>query len=272
VRAESAGKREGGDATPFGDLNQLLVERVVGARDVLGESFCGAYLQGSFAVGDADAHSDVDFVVVTEDDVTPEQQAELQELNQTLYALPISWAQHLEGSYIPRKVLRRPDPDRRPLLYLDNGATEFAFDAHDNTARRGFISDHRPEQEGRADRGGHDRHHATMLAREASAEPVRPWPGVQPPAVRARTPISNPAPNNRATSPPSADQQRVPAAQAASLGRAVNEIRHTAPRTPKRLLASARKPTITGPRIGPAIHQASVESSVLCTVLRSFSS
>src|SRR5947209_1727122 len=134
VHAESAGKRERGDATPFDDLNPLLVELVVGAKEVLGDSFCGAYLQGSFAVGDADAHSDVDFIVVTKDDVTPEQQAELQALHQTLYALPTSWAQHLEGSYIPRKVLRRPDPDRRPLLYLDNGATEFALDNHDNTA------------------------------------------------------------------------------------------------------------------------------------------
>src|SRR5438105_9378305 len=134
VNAESPGKRERGDATPFDDLNQLLVELVVGAKEVLGDTFCGAYLQGSFAVGDADAHSDVDFIVVTNDDISPEQQAELQALHQTLYALPTPWAQHLEGSYIPRKVLRRQDPARRPLLYLDNGATEFAFDNHDNTA------------------------------------------------------------------------------------------------------------------------------------------
>jgi hypothetical protein len=133
VNVESPGERERGDATPFDDLNQLLVELVVGAKEVLGDSFCGAYLQGSFAVGDADAHSDVDFIVVTKDDVTPEQQAELQALHQTLYALPTSWAQHLEGSYISRETLRRLDRDRRPLLYLDNGATEFALDSHDNT-------------------------------------------------------------------------------------------------------------------------------------------
>jgi hypothetical protein len=120
-------------ATAFADLNQLLDELVAGARGVLGDSFCGAYLQGSFAVGDADAHSDVDFIVVTEDDVTPEQQAGIQALHQTLYALPTSWAQHLEGSYVPRKVLRRLAPDRRPLLYLDNGATELTRDSHDNT-------------------------------------------------------------------------------------------------------------------------------------------
>jgi predicted nucleotidyltransferase len=134
VKADSPGGGERGDATPFDDLNRLLVELRAGVREALGDRFCGAYLQGSFAVGDADTHSDVDFIVVTEDEVQPEQQAELRALHQTLYALPTSWAQHLEGSYIPRKVLRRLDPDRRPLLYLDNGATEFALDNHDNTA------------------------------------------------------------------------------------------------------------------------------------------
>jgi len=134
VSSESPRERERADATPFDDLNQLLVRLVTGVRGVLGDSFRGAYLQGSFAVGDADAYSDVDFIFVTENDVTPEQQAELQALHQRLYALPTAWAQHLEGSYIPRKVLRRPDPDRRPLLYLDNGATEFTVDNHDNTA------------------------------------------------------------------------------------------------------------------------------------------
>jgi predicted nucleotidyltransferase len=85
-------------ATEFAELNQLLVELVDGVREVLGDTFCGAYLQGSFAVGDADAHSDVDFIVVTNDDVTPEQQAELQVLHQKLFTLPTPWAQHLEGS------------------------------------------------------------------------------------------------------------------------------------------------------------------------------
>jgi len=120
--------------TPFADLNQLLAELVEGVRAALGRNFCGAYLQGSFAVGDADEHSDVDFIVVTDDDVTPQQRAELQSLHQRLYTQPTPWAQHLEGSYVPRRILRRPDPERRPVLYLDNGATEFTLDNHDNTA------------------------------------------------------------------------------------------------------------------------------------------
>jgi hypothetical protein len=120
--------------TSFADLNRLLAELVEGARATLGDNFCGAYLQGSFAVGDADEYSDVDFIVVTVDEVTPEQRAELQALHQRLYAQPTPWAQHLDGSYFPRRILRTPDPERRPLLYLDNGATEFRLDNHDNTA------------------------------------------------------------------------------------------------------------------------------------------
>jgi predicted nucleotidyltransferase len=51
--------------TAFPDLNGVLAELVEGARSVLGENFCGAYLHGSFATGEADAYSDVDFMVVT---------------------------------------------------------------------------------------------------------------------------------------------------------------------------------------------------------------
>lgn len=129
----SPGERERAVSTAFSDLNQLLVELVVGAKEVLADNFDGAYLQGSFAVGDADAHSDVDFIIVTKHDLTPKQAAELQTLHQALYAQPTPWAQHLEGSYIPREILRRPDPARRPVFYLDNGATEFRLDNHDNT-------------------------------------------------------------------------------------------------------------------------------------------
>jgi hypothetical protein len=122
------------NTTSFADLNRLLTELVEGVRAALRGNFIGAYLQGSFAVGDADEHSDVDFIVVTNDEVTQEQRAELQALHQRLYEQPTPWAQHLEGSYVPRRTIRRLDPDRRPLLYLDNGATEFTLDNHDNTA------------------------------------------------------------------------------------------------------------------------------------------
>lgn len=40
--------------TPFPELNEILDELVDTTRAVLADNFVGAYLQGSFAVGDAD--------------------------------------------------------------------------------------------------------------------------------------------------------------------------------------------------------------------------
>ena len=122
------------EPTVFPELNEVLGELVRSVREVLGDNFRGAYLQGSFAVGDADEHSDVDFVIVTNDEVTSVEEAALQAMHERIYALESAWAQHLEGSYIPKSRLRRVDPAREPFLYLDNGATELVRDNHDNTA------------------------------------------------------------------------------------------------------------------------------------------
>src|ERR671922_1724140 len=115
-------------------LDAVLRELVASVRAILGDSFCGAYLQGSFALGGFDDDSDVDFVVVTHDEVTDAQLAALQAMHRRIYALPSPWAQHLEGSYVTKDRLRRLDPSRSPWLYLDNGATELVRDDHCNTA------------------------------------------------------------------------------------------------------------------------------------------
>lgn len=121
------------DPTIYPELNAVLRELVASARTILAENFCGAYLQGSFAVGDADVHSDVDFVIVTEDEVGEAQLAALQAMHERIHALDVPWAQHLEGSYIPKNSLRRLDPSRPPYLYLDNGSSELVWDNHCNT-------------------------------------------------------------------------------------------------------------------------------------------
>jgi len=120
--------------TPYADLNDLLDRFVRGAQTALGENFCGAYLQGSFAVGDADEYSDVDFIVLTTDEITDDQQTALQEMHARMYELETPWAQHLEGSYIPRGRIRHVDPTRAPYFYLDNGASRLEWDNHCNTA------------------------------------------------------------------------------------------------------------------------------------------
>jgi hypothetical protein len=90
-------------------------------------------------MGDADAHSDVDFLIVTEEPLTESEQADLQALHRRLYALPVAWAQHLEGSYAPRASLRRVDPKREPFLFLDHGASKLVWDRHCNTAVTRWI-------------------------------------------------------------------------------------------------------------------------------------
>jgi hypothetical protein len=144
--------------TPFADLNTLLVELVDGARRRLGANFVGAYLQGSFALGDFDEYSDVDFVVVVDRDLDDAEGAALQALHAALHDAPHPWARRLEGSYFPAAILRRwslepRDPPGRPpraadwadpgtsgrpprvypLLFKGNGERELVRSEHDNT-------------------------------------------------------------------------------------------------------------------------------------------
>jgi hypothetical protein len=115
-------------------LNAVLDEFVSGTKTALRANFCGAYLTGSFALGAADEHSDVDFLVVTHQLVDERQLTALNSLHGRLYRLDTPWAQHLEGSYVPEESLRHVDCSRTPFPFLDNGATELEWDDHCNTA------------------------------------------------------------------------------------------------------------------------------------------
>ncbi len=144
--------------TPFADLNAVLAVLVDGAMQALGGNFVGAYLQGSFAVGDATEFSDCDFIIVTQSDLTSAEVAALQSLHATIHELAYPyWRSSLEGSYFPASILRslsptpRDPPDeprgpawtdpgmsgsparRYPLWYLDHGAKRLVRSEHDNT-------------------------------------------------------------------------------------------------------------------------------------------
>jgi len=82
------------------DLNAVLEELVTRVRTILGPNFVGAYLQGSFALGDWDSHSDVDFLVIIDPPLSDAEPAALQEMHGRIYDRPSPWAQHLEGSYL----------------------------------------------------------------------------------------------------------------------------------------------------------------------------
>ena len=119
--------------TPYEELNEVLGELVSRIQSILGDDFVGAYLQGSFAIGDYDEHSEVDFIVVSEDGLSRQQVDALQVMHDEVYQLDSEWAKHLEGSYFPRGVLRNRSKVGTALWYLDHGARSLVRSDHCNT-------------------------------------------------------------------------------------------------------------------------------------------
>lgn len=120
--------------TPYPELNDVLRQYVERVNSVLAENMVGVYVAGSFAVGDADAFSDVDLMVITEDEITDEQLDALQVLHGRIYELDSAWAQHLEISYMPRVLLNDCESvGITKLWYLDNGHRSLELHTHDNT-------------------------------------------------------------------------------------------------------------------------------------------
>ncbi len=119
--------------TPYPELNSVLRDLVDSVQTVLSNNFVGAYLQGSFAVGDFDLHSDVDFIIVTEEELSHAEVHALQILHERVYCIDIPWAQHLEGSYFPQEVLRYHAHSNEQLWYLDHGSRALIPSDHCNT-------------------------------------------------------------------------------------------------------------------------------------------
>lgn len=119
--------------TPYPDLNQVLHELVSSMQAALGSHLIGVYLQGSFAVGDFDLHSDVDFAVVVAHELSDDEVEALQAMHARIHDLENPWAQHLEGSYFPRDILRNAEQSGGPLWYLDHGSRTLIRSNHCNT-------------------------------------------------------------------------------------------------------------------------------------------
>jgi predicted nucleotidyltransferase len=131
--AELESTRPPSHPTQFAELNELLDELVLQVGSTLGESFVGAYLQGSFALGDADLYSDCDFVVVVASPLALAQEQRIRALHAELPARPEHWAHHLEGSYAPRDELRSLSELGRRWLFVDHGHREMEWSTHCNT-------------------------------------------------------------------------------------------------------------------------------------------
>jgi hypothetical protein len=97
--------------TPYPDINAVLYELLGNVQTVLGNRFIGMYLGGSLAAGDFDPQtSDIDFVVITTDELPNEMLSALAVIHARMAASGRKWGTKLEGAYIPQHTFRRYDP------------------------------------------------------------------------------------------------------------------------------------------------------------------
>jgi hypothetical protein len=113
--------------THFSELNVLLGELVERAAQILGDRVVGAYLQGSFALDDADLHSDCDFLIPVRTAISAEQEHRLRDMHDEIPTRTGHWTHHLEGSYPILDELRTLAGLGRPWLYVDHGWREMQW-------------------------------------------------------------------------------------------------------------------------------------------------
>jgi predicted nucleotidyltransferase len=130
-----------GTLTPDLRLDELLIEHAHALQGAAPSNFAGMYLIGSLAVGQFDATSDVDFMVVTHEELSSDEFAAVQAAHVDYLARDDGWPTHLEYSFFPMAKLqtlsspfgessRSPLSDR--LLWYFNGRQPERSD-HDNT-------------------------------------------------------------------------------------------------------------------------------------------
>ncbi len=125
------------------DEISFLIPHVVSIQQSLRDSFIGAYLVGSLAIGDFDQTSDVDFIVVTKDELSGGQGAALQKVHNITFSRDLRWAKHLEYSFFPLEKLNQPSSpfneygrtplELRLLWHFDHGGKFLEQSDHDNS-------------------------------------------------------------------------------------------------------------------------------------------
>jgi predicted nucleotidyltransferase len=110
--------------TPFPEVNAILQGLLESVQGILGRHFIGMYLEGSLASGDFDQDSDIDFVVVTDKDISENTFSALQTMHERIATIDSVWADQLEGSYISQTALRRADTDHELHPNLERGKGE----------------------------------------------------------------------------------------------------------------------------------------------------
>jgi predicted nucleotidyltransferase len=137
-------ERGAGRLTPYLKLDQVLGDYARMARRALTGNFVGLYLLGSLAIGDFDLTSDIDFMIVTDEELSDEEVQRLQAAHRELMSRNTRWVSHLEYSLFSRPKLvelsspyghqgQRNAPEARQLWYFNNGSPTIERSDHDNT-------------------------------------------------------------------------------------------------------------------------------------------
>jgi predicted nucleotidyltransferase len=120
--------------TPYPEADDLLHELQVSIGDIFGNRLTGMYLDGSLASGDFDEDSDIDFVVVVEDEISEDTFLALGAMHERLAEADSLWAINFEGSYISRRAVRRFDPSYTLYPNIERGRGEkLKMARHDQT-------------------------------------------------------------------------------------------------------------------------------------------
>lgn len=116
------------------EINLLLDELLKSVQAIVGGRFIGMYLDGSLASGDFDQDSDIDFVVVLDEEVSADLFAALRRMHERIAGMDTVWAIQLEGTYISKQALRRYDPAHGPHPNIERGSGErLKWVRHDDT-------------------------------------------------------------------------------------------------------------------------------------------
>jgi hypothetical protein len=112
------------DPTAYPEVNALLKELLMNIQAVLGSHFIGMYLDGSLTSGDFDQASDIDFVVITDEDISGDLFLALQAMHDRIATIDSIWAIQLEGSYISQHAIRTYDPAHALHPNIERGEGE----------------------------------------------------------------------------------------------------------------------------------------------------
>lgn len=129
--------------TPYPELDALLADLAGSAGEILGETYVGTYVQGSFALGAGDLTSDCDVVTATTEPPAGAAEAALRRLHDEIPTRPGYWPDNLEGSYADLASLRTAAGLGTPWLYCDRGHRVMTWDTHCNSLHTRWILHHR---------------------------------------------------------------------------------------------------------------------------------